>query len=356
MPSTRRSTAATQPSISCRIPPLPGRLPLFRTTGISRSATTEKVDVVDVHAHAAPVRWLAETRFPHVTVTPSGSVTFGDEPAGRPLAAALSDLSDPGARGSWLIAQRVDRQVVSVWSDLFGYSLPAGEGADWAAQLTGGLRGRGEPDPRLTALATVPLQDPVAAAAAVSGVRGVVIGTRAGGRELDDAAFTPFWEAADEAGAGGFLHAGLGAGGPREADFGLMNGLGRIEDGTVTLARLLYAGIPARYPGLKLLVANGGGAVPYVLGRLVRNHLLDPVRTHDPLESFALVYFDSVLSDSVALEFLVAKAGADHVLLGSDYPFGIGDPAPRETVLRARLTLAERELILGQTAAALFPG
>jgi aminocarboxymuconate-semialdehyde decarboxylase len=326
------------------------------------------VDVVDVHAHAAPVRWLAETRFPHVTVTPSGSVTFGDEPAGRPLAAGLSDLSDPGARGSWLIAQRVDRQVVSVWSDLFGYSLPAGEGADWAAQLTCALRALCEPDPRLTALATVPLQDPVAAAAAVSGVRGgpgdpggpgvpgVVIGTRAGGRELDDAAFTPFWEAADEAGAVVFLHAGFGAAGPRYADFGLMNGLGRIEDGTVTLARLLYAGIPARYPGLKLVVANGGGAVPYVLGRLVRNHLLDPVRTHDPLESFALVYFDSVLSDSVALEFLVAKAGADHVLLGSDYPFGIGDPAPRETVLRARLTLAERELILGQTAAALFPG
>ncbi len=315
-----------------------------------------------MHAHAAPVRWLAETRFPHVTVTSAGSVTFGDELAGRPLAAGLSD---PAARGSWLIAQRVDRQVVSIWSDLFGYSLPTGEGADWAAQLTCALCAMCEPDPRLTALATVPLQDPVAAAAAVSGVRGVpsgpgapgvVIGTRAGGRELDDAAFTPFWEAADEAGAVVFLHAGFGAAGPRYADFGLMNGLGRIEDGTVTLARLLYAGIPARYPGLKLVVANGGGAVPYVLGRLVRNHLLDPARTRDPLESFALVYFDSVLSDSVALEFLVAKAGADHVLLGSDYPFGIGDPAPRETVLRARLTLAERELILEPDGGRLVPG
>jgi aminocarboxymuconate-semialdehyde decarboxylase len=300
-------------------------------------------------------------------------VTFGDERPGRPMAAGLSDgFSDQEARGAWLTRQEVGRQVVSIWSDLYGYSLPAGEGADWAAQLSEALRVMCESDPRLTALATVPLQDPVAAAAAVSGVCGVAgavsgvagavsgacgltIGTRAGRRELDDPAFTPFWEAADEAGAVVFMHPGYGSARSRYADFGLMNGLGRIEDGTVTLARLLYAGIPARFPRLKLVVANGGGAVPYVLGRLVRNHLLDPTRTHDPLESFALVYFDSVLSDSVALEFLVTKAGADHVLIGSDYPFGIGDPAPRETVLRARLTLAERELILGRTADALFP-
>jgi aminocarboxymuconate-semialdehyde decarboxylase len=314
------------------------------------------VDVTDVHAHAAPLDWLGRARFPHVTVA-GRTVTFGDGRPGRPMAAGLSDgVSDLAARGSWLAAQGVDRQMVSVWSDLFGYSLPAGEGADWAAQLSEALRAMCALDSRLSALATVPLQDPAAAAAAVTGAGvGVVIGTRAGGRELDDVAFTPFWEAADAAGVVVFLHPGFGAGGPRYGDFGLMNGLGRIEDGTVTLARLLYAGIPARFPRLKLLVANGGGAVPYVLGRLVRNHLLNPAGTCDPLESFALVYFDSVLSDSVALEFLVAKAGADHVLLGSDYPFGIGDPNPREAVLRARLTLAERDLVLGGTAAGLFP-
>jgi aminocarboxymuconate-semialdehyde decarboxylase len=316
------------------------------------------VDVVDVHAHAAPARWLAEARFPHVAVTSAGGVTFGDGSPGRPVPSLLTDWpADLAARGVWLSARGVDRQVVSVWPDLFGYSLPACEGADWAAQLTGALRTMCSADLRLRALGTVPLQDPDAAAAAVAASgHGVVIGTRAGGRELDDPAFTPFWEAADEAGAVVFLHAGFGSAGPRYADFGLMNGLGRIEDGTVTLARLLYAGIPARFPGLRLVAANGGGALPYVLGRLVRNHLLDPAGTSDPLESFALLYFDSVVSDSEAVEFLVAKAGADHVLLGSDYPFAIGDPAPRETVLRARLTLAERELILGGNAASLFPG
>lgn len=310
--------------------------------------------VTDVHSHAAPARWLAEARFPHVTVVGS-TVCFGAGPPERPISAGLSDRpSEAAARSAWLTTQGVDRQVVSIWSDLFGYALPADEGTDWAAQLTAALGAMCDQDPRLVAIGTVPLQDPVLAAAAVSCLRGALIGTRAGGRELDDPAFTPFWEAADEAGAVVFLHAGFGSAGPRYADFGLMNGLGRIEDSTVTLARLLYAGIPARFPRLKLLVANGGGAVPYVLGRLVRNHLLDPARTRDPLESFARVYFDSVLSDSEALEFLVAKAGADHVLLGSDYPFAIGDLTPRSAVERARLTLAERERILGGTAAELF--
>jgi aminocarboxymuconate-semialdehyde decarboxylase len=311
------------------------------------------VIVVDGHAHAMPADWLAAVRFPHVSVRSGAAgytVAFCDGPPSRPVAAGLLDL---GRRGEWLAAQGVDRQVIGGWLDLFGYSLPGDEGADWAAQFSAALRSLSAADPRLTALGTVPLQDPVRAAAAVAGP-GVMIATRAAGRELDDPAFTPFWEAADDAGAVVFLHPGFRAASERYADFGLVNGLARIEDSTVTLARLLYAGIPARYPRMKLVVAHGGGALPYVLGRLVRNHLLDPRGTADPLESFGFVYFDSVVSDPAALEFLVAKAGADHVLLGSDYPFPIGDLTPREVVARARLTDAERDLILGGTAAKLF--
>ncbi len=119
------------------------------------------------------------------------------------------------------------------------------------------------------------------------------------------------------------------------------------------LARLLYAGVPARFSGMKLVVAHGGGALPYVLGRLVRNHLVSP-GTADPLESFAQLYFDSVVFDPAALSFLAAKAGVSRVLLGSDYPFGIGDPEPRRVVDRAALSEAGRAAILGRTAARLF--
>jgi aminocarboxymuconate-semialdehyde decarboxylase len=152
-----------------------------------------------------------------------------------------------------------------------------------------------------------------------------------------------------------YLHPGF-AGSPRYADFGLLNGLARIEDGTVTLARLLYAGLPARYPRARIVAAHGGGALPYVLGRLARNHAINPGSTADPLESFARLYFDSVVFDPAVLAFLVAKAGPDRVLLGSDYPFPIGDLEPRQVVERAALPDADRAAILGGNAALLFAG
>jgi aminocarboxymuconate-semialdehyde decarboxylase len=247
---------------------------------------------------------------------------------------------------------------VGGWLDMFGYELPADEGADWAVALTEALTGLAAADGRLIPLATVPLQDPARAAAALheppaAGLPGVMIATRAGDRELDDPALTPFWEAADAAGAVVYLHPGF-SGSARYADFGLVNGLARVEDSTVTLARLLYAGVPARYPGARLVAAHGGGALPYVLGRLVRNHVINPGRTADPLESFARLYFDSVVFDPAVLEFLVARAGPDRVLLGSDYPFPIGDLTPQDVVERAALRTGDRGQILGGNAARLF--
>ncbi len=317
----------------------------------------------DVHAHVAPPGLIDELaagriRFPHVEVRQRrGRVTvaFGDGPPTRPLAPGLTE---PGPRTAWLDEQGIDRQVVGGWLDIFGYELPAAEGADWAVALTEAIAGLAAADTRLIPLAVVPLQDPERAAAALherpaARCPGVMIATRAGGRELDDPALTPFWEAADAAGAVVYLHPGAGAT-LRYADFGLVNGLARIEDSTVTLARLLYAGVPARYPGARIVVAHGGGALPYVLGRLIRNHVIDPGGTADPVESFARLYFDSVVFDPGVLEFLVAKAGPDRVLLGSDYPFPIGDPSPRAVVERAALPEGHRDQILGGNAERLF--
>jgi aminocarboxymuconate-semialdehyde decarboxylase len=104
------------------------------------------------------------------------------------------------------------------------------------------------------------------------------------------------------------------------------------------------------------LVAHGGAALPYVLGRLTRNHLLHEESTADPAESFARLYFDSALFDTAALEFLVGKVGATRVLLGSDYPFPIGDLAPRKVVETADLKVEERAQILGGSATALLEG
>jgi aminocarboxymuconate-semialdehyde decarboxylase len=313
--------------------------------------------VTDIHAHLVPRGLLEElaagrVRFPHVEVRPHEAthvVSFAGGTPTRPIAPGLVDLDK---RRNWLTEQGIGRQVVGGWLDIFGYDLPADEGADWSACLTEAIGETVRADDRLVGLGTVPLQDPARAAEALeacraAGMPGVMIATRAGGRELDDPAFTPFWQAADATGAVVLLHPGFGGASARYQDFGLVNGLARLEDSTVTLARLLYAGVPARYPGARIVVAHGGAALPYVLGRLVRNHLINPEGTADPLESFGRLYFDSVVFDPAALEFLVGKAGADRVLLGSDYPFPIGDLTPRQVVDRAELKDGDRSEILG---------
>jgi aminocarboxymuconate-semialdehyde decarboxylase len=320
--------------------------------------------IIDVHAHVVPRELLADlavgrVRFPNIEVSAHEAthvVAFG---GGKPTRPINAGLLDPDKRTEWLAAQGIGRQVVGGWLDIFGYSLPPAEGADWAALLTQAIADVADADERLIGLGTVPLQDPGRAAEALvalreAGMPGGMIATRAGERELDDPAFTPFWEAADQTGAVIFLHPGFGGAGARYHDFGLVNGLARLEDSTVTMARLLYAGIPARFPGARIVVAHGGGALPYVLGRLVRNHAVNPQTTADPLESFAKLYFDSVVFDPPTLEFLVSKAGAGRVLLGSDYPFPIGDLTPREVVERAELKDGDRTGILGGIAAELF--
>ncbi|MGH3166197.1 MAG: amidohydrolase family protein, partial [Trebonia sp.] len=245
------------------------------------------------------------------------------------------------------------------WLDMFGYSLPPDEGRDWAELFTAQLTDLVAGEPGLVPLGTVALQDPAVAADALaaqrkSGLQGVMISTRPGGFELDDPRLRPFFEAADDTGAVVYLHPGFRSASARYHDYGLVNGLARLEDTTVALARALYDGIPERYPRMRLVVAHGGGALPMVLGRLRRNHAINPGTTKDPMASFAALYFDSVVFDPLALEFLLRRAEPGHVMLGSDYPFPIGDLNPAEVVRQAQLDDEERGRVLLGTAEAVF--
>ena len=88
---------------------------------------------------------------------------------------------------------------------------------------------------------------------------------------------------------------------------------------------------------MTLVIAHGGGALPYALGRFKRNKAIHPDYA-DPEDSFRRLYFDTVLFEPLALRFLCDVAGADKVMLGSDYPFGIGDPDPCGVVEGTALT------------------
>jgi aminocarboxymuconate-semialdehyde decarboxylase len=322
--------------------------------------------IIDTHAHVVPGSLIETLRterriFPSVQlIAEDGTVrmAFAGEAPTRPIMPRLSDLED---RKEWLARQKIDHQVVGGWTDVYGYELAGEEGADWARFLNEHLLKQTTSLAALTPLATVPLQNgPLAARvleeALDAGFNGAMIGTqpKGVGGNLDDAELDPFWEVASARRATIFLHPMYICGDDRLAAYDLLNAVGRLTDTTIAMARLLFSGHLTRFPGLTLVVSHGGGALPYALGRLRRNHAIHHNGCADPLDGFRRLYFDTVLFEPQALRFLCDVAGADRVVLGSDHPFPIGDPAPARVVEETPLTEAERRAILGETAARIF--
>ena len=138
-----------------------------------------------------------------------------------------------------------------------------------------------------------------------------MIGTlpRGVGCTLDHADLDPFWQAADETGAFIHIHPSFDAGDVRVNDFGLANGLGRITDAAVAVARLISAGHIAKYKNAKFFAPMGAAALPFVLGRLKRNHAITP-GIGDPVEGLAHIYTDTILHDARVLKFVIEMIGS----------------------------------------------
>ena len=322
--------------------------------------------IVDIHAHFVPrcliERFDAEAmKFPGVKLLRTdGGVRMqfpGTEPT-RPVAPKLSDLAD---RHAWMDRNGIDHQLLGGWLDIFGYELPVAEGLAWSSFINECMASELRDEPRFTPLATVPLQDGIAAAkvlddAMAKGFGGVMIGTLPKGSSgnLDDPSLDPFWTAAAKLGAAVFLHPMFVCGEPRLADYDLVNAIGRLADTSIAVSRLLFSGHLLKFSGLKLILSHGGAALPFALGRLVRNHWISQGRYADPRKGFKALYFDSCVFDADALEYLAKKAGTDRIMLGSDMPFPIGDPQPTKVVEAAAFSDGDRSCILGGTAQRVF--
>ncbi len=322
--------------------------------------------VIDVHAHYTPKlvfeRFDSRSeQFPDAKLL-RGNSEFrfqfpGDEPT-RAVAAKLSDLAD---RRAWMDRNKIDHQLIGGWLDSFGYELPAQQGLAWSRFMNECMADDLKNETRFTPLATVPLQDGKLAAQVLGealerGFGGVMIGTlpKGMGGNLDDRSLDPFWEAASRAGAAVFLHPMFLCGEPRLSDYDLVNAIGRLADTSIAVSRLLFSGHLAKFPGMKLVISHGGGALPYALGRLARNFTLSAGKYSDPRKGFEAMYFDSCVFDADALAFLAKKATPERIMLGSDMPFPIGDPAPTKVLEGTYFTEAQKKGILGATAQQVF--
>ena len=322
--------------------------------------------IIDTHAHFTPQAMLASLKseanqFPNVELLhqdDSYQLVFAGRSPTRPLSPKLRETEQ---RLTWMDEQSIDQQIVGGWLDSFGYELSGEEGEAWSRFLNEFQMNGTYNNSRLTPLATVPLQDGKRAAkvleeALAGGFKGTMIGTQPKGNEgnLDDPDLDPFWEAANDLGATIYLHPMFGCGDPRLLDYDMINAVGRGTDTTTAVARMLFTGHFLKYPNMNFILSHGGGAIPYMLGRLARNHEIHPGKYADPIAGFKKLYFDSVLFAPNALNYLCSCCGADRVMLGSDYPFPIGDGVPLKIIASADLDDTQKQMILGDTAAGLF--
>jgi aminocarboxymuconate-semialdehyde decarboxylase len=211
----------------------------------------------------------------------------------------------------------------------------------------------------------VPLEDPARAAAMLrelmaDGVlSGVEVSASVGGRYLGDDVFEPFWAAAEETGALVFIHPTTrGFDDPVFDQHYLWNAVGNPLETTITAAHLVMTGTMERHPGLRVLLAHGGGAILSLRGRLRHVHSFQPQARsrlrESPEDSLRRFYYDTVVHDPGLLRTLVETVGPDRVVLGSDHPFDMGDLRPADTVRAAGLPADHESAVLGGNAAALL--
>jgi aminocarboxymuconate-semialdehyde decarboxylase len=322
------------------------------------------VSVVDVHAHYLSPRLLERVRADEaalgVGIAPDAEgrdvLTVGGEPTNQAIPMALTAVEE---RFAWMDENDVDVQVVSSWMQLHGYNLPVEQGRRLAELQNDALAEfvATQPD-RLRAAGTLPLQDGPAAVAELEriasthGFRSVQIGTHVNDRELDDPLLDPFWAAAEELGILVCIHPFDPPGLQRVRRRLLEMLVAFPGETTLAAASLLYGGVLERFPELKLVLPHGGGFLPYQLDRLQHGWevLGDRVPAKvPPVESAKRLYFDSVMHGVDGLAFLVDRMGADRVILGSDYPFNLGELRPLENLRRLGLPQERLDAILGGT-------
>jgi aminocarboxymuconate-semialdehyde decarboxylase len=218
---------------------------------------------------------------------------------------------------------------------------------------------------RFAAMATLPLQVPEEAlkelerATKTLGLWGVEIGSHVGKRELGDEVFWPIYKALEGLDMPIFIHPHHVAGIDRLQDFYLNNLIGNPLDTTIAAANLIFSGALEKYPGLKIILAHGGGQFPFIMGRIEHGYEVRPEareKVHQPPRAFLKnFYFDTITHNPEALRYLIAFAGSDHVLLGSDYPYDMGDANPVQNVSKlSGIKAIDRRKIMRENAIALF--
>ncbi len=358
-----RSAAAARASTTAKT-----LLPVPR----GRSSTgSGKAKVIDLHCHYLNPAVAAKTA--HLNGAQyDPSVIFADELTRKTNVTQMKTRA-PKLTG---VAERlvdmdrmgVDLQAVCPAPFQFFYFTEPELGAQLAREVNEGIAQLVADTPdRFVGLGSVPLQDSKLAVRELNycvqklGLRGVEICTNVNGMNLTDPSLKldKFFARCEELGVVIFMHPLGYTQADRLTHHYFNNVIGNPLDSTVAVSHLIFDGVMARYPKLKVIVAHGGGYIAHYWARMdhawraradCRTVIKEPPSSY--LEKF---YFDTITFDPEMLKRLIDRFGADHVVLGTDYPYDMGEEDPLGLIAQIkRLPRAARELVVGGNAARLL--
>jgi len=317
------------------------------------------VEVPKAAAIAAP--YFKPEYDPRMQVQPEESTRYNRELR----ATQTAQFVDPDARLADMDLQGIDIQALSIAPPQYFYWLDEPLGPEVATQQNDGIADLVAARPaRFVGIANLPMNHPAAAVAEMVrvnrdlGFNGIEINADVNGQDLDDRRFDPVWAKAEELQMLVILHPHGWTEPQRMDDYYLINVVCMPLASTVAVSRMILGGVWERFPDLRMLVVHGGGYLPFYFARTDHAYKVRPeTRRHiprPPSEYLHLLYFDTTVFASDAVDHLVAEFGADHVLMGTDYPFDMGPTDPLGFLAEADLTEAQHSLIVGGNAARLL--
>jgi aminocarboxymuconate-semialdehyde decarboxylase len=319
---------------------------------------------VDFHSHVA-VPEAATFVQPHLdpSTIPLAHFATPDTQAlnRRQDADRRSRMIEYDERLADLDAMGIDLQVVKPPPPQCYYTVPLDIAVKAARMVNDGVAEyvARKPD-RFVAFGTVPMPDGKEAANELQrcveklNFKGVQILTNVAGKELSDPAFGPFWKKAEELGALVVLHPNGFTEAQRLSRFYFNNVIGNPLETTIALHYLIFDGVLERHPNLKILAVHGGGYLGAYSGRIdhawgARSDCHGSL-PHPPTTYLRKIYVDTVVFTPHQLQALVRDFGADHVLMGTDYPYDMADSDPIEHVVSGGFDSTTTAAIAGGNA------
>jgi aminocarboxymuconate-semialdehyde decarboxylase len=322
--------------------------------------------IIDVHTHMFTRHWLELLRSsgaPYgVVVRPDGreEIYRGLTPVVFPQPAHF----DYDARIEHMDRAGIDASIVSLtcpnvyWGGEEVSTEAARESNDSMAEAERAYPGR------IKWFTSLPWQYPERAVdelrrSADNGAVGVMVLANVAGRSLTEEAFAPIWAEIDRRALPVLVHPAEppGADAMDLGRYDLTWLVGFIFDTTLAVTRMVFDGFLDRHPNLKVIVAHGGAAMPYLIGRFEKGDEVELSSrrrmTAHPTDYLRRMYYDCITYDLGALRYLISVVGADRVLFGTDWPHQVHDTAGA-LANTAALPADQRDAIRGTTAISLF--